>query len=728
MPLFLCSAPTAWAGLVGTVFLLGGRGRHSTTLSPTRTQRMIMSAKCPDCGLELNGQTGCTRCESTDDASPSAHAGMPPVGTRRRIKILPILAELTEIIVEAIARRRIKILFLAANPDDRTRLELGREYIQVRDELLRGKHRDDFQLLNPELSAKIQDLTTALVWHQPHVVHFCGHGSKDQGLVFECEEGYSRPASTEEVTLLFKTLSRNARLIFLNACHTKEQSEALSRIFDYTIGTNGLIHDGDAVKFAGEFYRTLANGATVEGTFQAARAAMNGRVSGISELLKREGADDSSPFISQVLERHRSSFAYALRDAIRKLRMLVKQRWAEALLVALLVLVTLGGVLGFGWPGFLGRPRSNAVPTNPQSISLPEPELLEINGQPAQGVGTLYTGRSRLVNFRVKGRLKGSLPEGYGFYVARLSEGYALQAWRLDDAGQDVWQTQAKFEVPEGTDSTRLEMVPIVTKGVSELSGAAVADLKRKGHGVTVEIKAALLMIDSFEQKGAYADLAGKASNLPDGTKLVIETTATEAAAVGSDTFQGRATAEITKGEWHARDVPMRDANRPGGKIKVRVSLSPEEGRAHAVEEISSDSTNASVGEPSVRITHINAQQVTGDTRCEIEPGTTVMVRGAGENLLDGDTVWLKVYGEGAGAGHGMWPPTRGEVSKRSPDGKGGVTWSTKVHVGDGENTWTKFSVLAGACTAPPDGSKERFDSASGCLVICGSGKKVGQL
>lgn len=200
-------------------------------------------------------------------------------------------------------KRKIRILFLAANPEDRTGLELNREYRRIREALLRGKYRNAFQLLEPELAARIEDLAAALTKHQPHVIHFCGHGSKDRGIAFEHEDGYSRLADVDELTGLFEILNRDARLVFLNACHTREQAEALRQSFDYTVGTNGLILDTVAGEFAGWFYRYLADGATVTGAFQSAQSAVNGRVRGASDLLKRDGSDDAEPFILQVLGR-----------------------------------------------------------------------------------------------------------------------------------------------------------------------------------------------------------------------------------------------------------------------------------------------------------------------------------------------------------------------------------------------------------------------------------------
>lgn len=200
---------------------------------------------------------------------------------------------------------RIKILFLAANPADTARLELDREFRAIQKALLPGKHRDCFELLLPELAAGIRDFTSALTQHQPHVVHFCGHGSIEQGLAFEGAGRSSRPASREELTNLFKVLARNARLVFLNACYTRDQAAVLGRMFDYTIGTNSRIMDQDARDFAGAFYRALFDGATVPGAFLCAQAALDNRVRAISFLSQRTTADNSVPFVSQVLSKLR---------------------------------------------------------------------------------------------------------------------------------------------------------------------------------------------------------------------------------------------------------------------------------------------------------------------------------------------------------------------------------------------------------------------------------------
>ena len=205
---------------------------------------------------------------------------------------------------------QIKILFLAANPTDRARLELDGEFRAIQDALLRGKYRGSFKLLLPRLAVRIDDFTSALTREQPHIIHFSGHGSVEQGIAFEGADRASRPAGREELTRLFKVLARNVRLIFLNACYTHEQAVALGQMFDYTIGTNSRIMDADACDFAGAFYRALFDGATVPGAFLSAQSALDNRIRAISVLSQRTTADNSIPFVSQVLSHARRQRNY----------------------------------------------------------------------------------------------------------------------------------------------------------------------------------------------------------------------------------------------------------------------------------------------------------------------------------------------------------------------------------------------------------------------------------
>ena len=195
---------------------------------------------------------------------------------------------------------KIRVLFLAANPDSATRLELGREFNKIRDAIARAQFRAAFQLIPPEFNAQIETISAALISYRPHVVHFAGHGSQSQGLVLEDRNHRTILTEKAELTALLKQLRRDIRLVFLNACYTEEQAQMLKKIFDYTIGSDGLIEDRCAAEFARAFYRHLAEGATVREAFLASQFGIKNCGPVMTKLLKRAGVRDNRSFVDQV--------------------------------------------------------------------------------------------------------------------------------------------------------------------------------------------------------------------------------------------------------------------------------------------------------------------------------------------------------------------------------------------------------------------------------------------
>lgn len=78
----------------------------------------------------------------------------------------------------------IKILFLAADPSDASRLRLQQECREIEQRLQLAKQRDKF-LLSPRLSVRVGDITQALFDVEPQIVHFSGHGTSAGALCFE---------------------------------------------------------------------------------------------------------------------------------------------------------------------------------------------------------------------------------------------------------------------------------------------------------------------------------------------------------------------------------------------------------------------------------------------------------------------------------------------------------------------------------------------------------------
>jgi hypothetical protein len=105
-----------------------------------------------------------------------------------------------------------KILILSSNP--RRDLNLDREISDLSTAVQRlGTFEIRFGL-----GVRSQELPELLAEHSPQIVHFCGHGAGEQGLVFQDENGREQLVSTEILARIFKTFSDEINLTMLNAC------------------------------------------------------------------------------------------------------------------------------------------------------------------------------------------------------------------------------------------------------------------------------------------------------------------------------------------------------------------------------------------------------------------------------------------------------------------------------------------------------------------------------
>ncbi len=196
---------------------------------------------------------------------------------------------------------KIKILFLAAEPTDLGRRRLDEEYHEIDRALRVGSERDSFEL-TPLFALRRDDLQAALLWHKPHVVHFAGHGSEEEIFLMDGGDGVSRPVPREALARLFEILKDNIRVVVLNACYSKPQAEAISRVIDYTVGVNSVLGVESCIGFAAAFYRALAFGRSVEEAVELGKNSLNlERLpdAGAPVLLLREGVDATRPFLEQ---------------------------------------------------------------------------------------------------------------------------------------------------------------------------------------------------------------------------------------------------------------------------------------------------------------------------------------------------------------------------------------------------------------------------------------------
>jgi TIR domain/CHAT domain len=187
---------------------------------------------------------------------------------------------------------KIKALFLAANPAVTERLALDEEIRLIEEMMRKAKYRNTL-VFQSAWAVRPDDLLQLLNEHQPHIVHFSGHGIGD-GLQLAAGNGEAKLVTTQALKRLFTTLKDNIRLILLNACYSQAQAEALVEVIDCVIGMNESIGDEAAAIFASSFYRALGFGRSVQNAFDQGLVALS--VTNISEedipkLLVKDGVD-----------------------------------------------------------------------------------------------------------------------------------------------------------------------------------------------------------------------------------------------------------------------------------------------------------------------------------------------------------------------------------------------------------------------------------------------------
>ncbi len=188
---------------------------------------------------------------------------------------------------------KIKVLFLAADPLDQQRLRLDREVRDISERLRMAEYRDSVEL-ESRWAVRTGDLLQAVNEVKPSVVHFSGHGSEDDELVFEDEAGNPKPVSKEAITRFIEVGSDHVRVVIFNACYTRDQAEAAVRHVDVAVGMNAPISDDAARKFAEQYYSAIGFGASVRRAFDQAIVRLgleNIPEEKTPELFTREGVD-----------------------------------------------------------------------------------------------------------------------------------------------------------------------------------------------------------------------------------------------------------------------------------------------------------------------------------------------------------------------------------------------------------------------------------------------------
>jgi hypothetical protein len=147
-------------------------------------------------------------------------------------------------------------------------LSLNAEIRDLKNVIKGSRGREEFKI-EDSLAVRSDDLQKSILDFEPNIIHFCGHGSGEEGLVFQ-----DKKISTNALSSLFELFKEHLECVVLNACYSEVQANEIVKHINYVIGMNQAIQDDAARAFSIGFYRALGYGRSIEDAFKFAKNAI----------------------------------------------------------------------------------------------------------------------------------------------------------------------------------------------------------------------------------------------------------------------------------------------------------------------------------------------------------------------------------------------------------------------------------------------------------------------
>ncbi|MDL2234278.1 CHAT domain-containing protein [Ruminococcaceae bacterium OttesenSCG-928-L11] len=168
---------------------------------------------------------------------------------------------------------KIKVLFLASNPDGTGQLRLDEEARDIYEKIRLSEYRDSVEFVT-RWAVRTSDILQAINETNPTVIHFSGHGTDTDELVLQNTDGSIKLVSKEVIVQVISTVTDKVRLVYFNTCFSYGQAEAIVEHIDAAIGMTQAVGDEAAKVFASYFYSAIGFGKSLEVAFKQAQAAL----------------------------------------------------------------------------------------------------------------------------------------------------------------------------------------------------------------------------------------------------------------------------------------------------------------------------------------------------------------------------------------------------------------------------------------------------------------------
>lgn len=169
----------------------------------------------------------------------------------------------------------LKLLLASASPERAVRLRVDEEFRQIVGKLRASRYRDRLEVIQSS-ALRFEDLRTALLEHEPHILHLSCHGEPDGSLRFEsANNDQGRLVPKKNLLKLLHALHDNLRLVVFAACHSAEVARDVPPTIGLSIGMSDAVFDKETIEFTLAFYEALAYGKSVQKAFDVALADLD---------------------------------------------------------------------------------------------------------------------------------------------------------------------------------------------------------------------------------------------------------------------------------------------------------------------------------------------------------------------------------------------------------------------------------------------------------------------
>ncbi|MFK7972706.1 MAG: hypothetical protein AB8F95_20210 [Bacteroidia bacterium] len=178
--------------------------------------------------------------------------------------------------------RKVKILFVASNPEGTVIFELEKEFLEIR-KVFRHK-REQFEVIE-SFGTSYQDLFNIVREERPDILHIAAPSNNDI-LVLHGPDNTRNDIPYQFLAAPFSMFTPYVSCVFMNTWCSTDFLEEISHSLGTALGSQNLISDTDSILFSSGFYAALAQGADYESAFNAGKTILDQE--NVRDLQKKE--------------------------------------------------------------------------------------------------------------------------------------------------------------------------------------------------------------------------------------------------------------------------------------------------------------------------------------------------------------------------------------------------------------------------------------------------------